>query len=397
MNINELIDLAKNEKNQINETIIEFNDIYVNLKNIVNPSLLNTLNNSYKYELNKKIQEYNHLRKKIAIKNKNILPKDLTTTFVEGKNFQYNIITDDITKLNNIFYIKMKEIKKYLNENELSIFPYELLKNDKKQLEVNQLINNKDIYQISGKNYVMTSIHNMDIFKILNGYNLNLNECIFSHASEQLIHNFLFQLPILKSLDLKIQQLQDKSHELEKNIKELVNQQFNINMQFNEKINKIFYNLNQLNDESYNMQEKERKKNPTMLIEDLNTTIVEPVYKKISRWYSDYDQEVLDGFHSYHPLITVMKPETIKNEYYPTSYIKNINITNITQKDITKEDIKKQLQNENLNNFTLFSIDDITNLNESCKLLCYFGSGYSDFSKLNISNTNNQIKLKKPI
>jgi hypothetical protein len=395
-----VLQLKQNMRKHVND----FTTLYHQLidSKLLGNQEINRLEQSFFNQVNNDIRTYNIERDYLFKKLKHKLPVDLVESYEINQNKVVPIV-DPIGFLGNTSEVKISNLRKYIEENQLVMFPFKFLKTEKNPQEVSNVLSAAKQINRSQTPYVIGTLNNIDLSKILNGEPFDMNQCIFSSASETLMMSFMFQLPLLQTMNEEIKALKQnngtlksKLTDLQSNLEKFVNQQFKINEKFNQKIDEIITNVNRLDGESYQKREKERKRNPTVQVED--TSVI------LQGEYIDYNAE--DGEENsfwgnmgklvkyyYHPLITVNRPESIK---YHVSHIQmGNNLSNFKfNKEIKLEEAKEIVCSDLKNNFVCLLVDDINNNNEKAKILCTFGTGYNPITQLSFSQEEAKVENK---
>jgi hypothetical protein len=396
-----VLQLKENMKNHVNDFTILHSQL--NESKLLNAQEMKKLEQTFFMQMHTDIRKYNQERDALFLKLKHKLPEDLVESYEISQNKVVPVV-DPIGFLGNYSEVKISNLRKYIEENQLVMFPYEFLKSEKNNLEVTNVVETANRVEKGSKAYVIGTLNNIDLFKILNGKKFDMNQCIFSSASETLMMSFMFQLPLLQTMNEEIKAikqnngtLKSKITDLQDNLEKFINHQFKINQTFNQKIYEIITNVNRLDEESYSVRENERRRNPTMQVED--TSII------LQGEYIDYDAE--DGVENsfwgnmgkvvkyyYHPIITVNRPDTIR---YNIAHIKidnNLPKFNIN-KEIKLEAAKDIVLSDLKSNFVCLLVDDINNNKEKAKVLCTFGTGYQPLTQLTFTqDKENQAKNK---
>src|SRR5205823_13471502 len=120
--------------------------------------------------------------------------------------------------------------------NQLVMFPYSFLKKEQNNQEVLNIVDTAKRIDDGKTSYVIGTLNNIDLSKILNGKSFDMSQCIFSKESETIMMSFMFQLPLLQTMNEEIKALKNnnvtlklKIIDLQKSLENFIDHQYKIN------------------------------------------------------------------------------------------------------------------------------------------------------------------------
>jgi hypothetical protein len=327
------------------------------------------------------ISQYNNGRWDFFQKHKQQLPPSLIDNFSVTEE-KINSMVDSIGFIGNSSEIKMSNITQYIEDNNLIMFPTSFLREDFKNKNINDIVEQAEKLNPTNKSYIIGTLNSLDLNKIMKHGKFDVSDCIVSKSSETILMSFLFQLPLLQSLNEEIQALkknnnilQTKINDIQTNIEKFVDHQFKINLSFNSKISDIVNNLQKLNQDNLSYREDKRIANPTYEYIDYSTTL----YGEYSTYVSDdsyWGETEKVVKYSYHPTVTAVK--AVSQEYQIHHIMHNVQKYDVKlDHNLPLEQAKSIVQNDLKNNFVCVLAKEIYNPKEKVKILCSFGTGYS--------------------
>jgi hypothetical protein len=397
-------------KTNMRKQVSEFSTLFHQLaeSKLFTEKQMEKIETSFFHQMQSDIILYNSKRDALFQKLKHNLPEELVETYKISQSKVVPIV-DPIGFLGNSSEVKISNLRKYIEENQLTMFPYSFLKEEQNNQEVLNVVDTAGRLKNGQTPYIIGTLNNIDLSKILNGKSFDMSQCIFSKESETLMMSFMFQLPLLQTMNEEIKAIKQnngifksKIVDLQNSLENFITNQYKINKDFNSKINQVVTNVNRLEDESYRYREKERMKNPTMLVEDTSVFLIGQITKIVEDGRDSFwgePEEVVVGHYTYHPLISVQRPESKKYhvEHIYTGNLPKFNLNN----EIKLEEAKNIVMNDLKSNFVCLLAKDIHNNTEKAKVLCTFGTGYHPLSQLAFTQQeqvqNKPIRSKKGI
>lgn len=391
-------------KTNMRKQVSEFSTLFHQLaeSKLLSEKQMQKIETAFFHQVQQDIKLYNSRRDSLFQKLKHKLPEELVESYKISQSKVVPII-DEIGFLGNSSEVKVSNLRKYIEDNQLVMFPHAFLKQEQNNQEVLNIIDAAGRLKNGQSPYIIGTLNNIDLSKILNGKSFDMNQCIFSKESETLMMSFMFQLPLLQTMNEEIKAikqnngiLKSKMVDLQNSLENFITNQYRINKDFNNKINQVITNVNRLEDESYAYREKERMKNPTMQIKDTSVLLTGQITRVVENgrdsFWGEPEEEVI-GHYTYHPLITVPRPESTKYhvEHIYTGNLPKFNLNN----EIKLEEAKNIVMNDLKSNFVCLLAKDIHNNTEKAKVLCTFGTGYHPLSQL--AFTQQEEVKNKPI
>ncbi len=390
-------------KETLKKQISDFSSLFSELQNthLFNKEQIDKIEKAFLHQTQNNILEYNEKRDELFKKLKNNLPIDVIETYQINQKKVIPFV-DSIGILANSLDIQFLKLKKYIEENQLVMFPYEFLKENHKNENIQCVVEHAKQVKQGYQSYVVGTLNHLDLSKILNGHEFDMNQCIFSKESENLMMSFMFQLPLLQTMNEEIKMihknqysLNAKMNELQNNLEKFMNNQYKMNQDFTNKINQVIQHVNRLEAESYQAREKIRKNNPTIRVEDTSVHLTEEITKKVDNGSDTFwgePREVIVGHYIYHPLKTVNKPESIQY-HLQHLYINNLSSYQEINLDINLQEAKQIVIEDLKSNFNVVLWKDIQNDQEIGQVLCSFGKGYHPLTKLTFEQDINRNQL----
>lgn len=387
-------------KQAIIKYVKEFEDLVqkIDTSKLLKPYELVSLKNSFENQVNNDLSAFHEGRIKLFEKLKYELPTNLIDNLVVENNKVNNII-DPIGFIGSSSIVKMGNLQQYIEENGLIMFPSNYLQKSLQNPEVYNMLGQAEKIHAKQKTYVVGTLNNIDLHKILNEGCFELSDCIISQPAQTLFMSFLFQLPLLQSLNKEIQALKkndqsfkDKIEDIQSNIEKFVTQQFKINQNFNNKINDIVDNVQKLNMDNLYYREEKRKENPTYTYVDYSTTLIgeDTIMVEDDSYWGETEKVVR---YTYHPTVTALKEES--TSYSINHITTNNNVHNIKfNKDIKIEEATKIVQEDLKNNFICVLAKDLNNANAGATVLCSFGTGYAPLTQLTYTQQSTPLVKK---
>jgi hypothetical protein len=199
-------------KTNMRKQVSEFSTLFHQLaeSKLLTEKQMEKIETSFFHQMQSDIILYNSKRDALFQKLKHNLPEELVETYKISQSKVVPIV-DPIGFLGNSSEVKISNLRKYIEENQLVMFPYAFLKEEQNNQEVLNVVDTAGRLKNGQTPYIIGTLNNIDLSKILNGKSFDMSQCIFSKESETLMMSFMFQLPLLQTMNEEIKAIKQNN------------------------------------------------------------------------------------------------------------------------------------------------------------------------------------------